>query len=114
MSLKDTAPMMAITTQVQAGVLPEVPHEKVWSMVLRTFVGGILLLVGLGLIAVEVVTLIKTHDKAQLSLWVFGAGLFLVILGPTVWSTQLVSQPFQVVLAMLRAVVDIVRGPKGA
>lgn len=113
MDMRHSGPVAAATGQLKAlDAFADVPHEKLASMLMRSVVGGLLLLVGLGLVAIAVVPLLKTGDKEKLSLPVFGTGLFLMVLGPTVWSTQLVSKPFQVVLALLRAVVDIVRGNK--
>jgi len=90
--------------------LQSVPPEKLSKMIVRTLVGTLFVLLGVLFILLQVKLLYNSKDVAKLSLWLLGGGTFLVVLGATVWSSQLVITPLKVVLSLLGTVFDMIRG----
>lgn len=89
--------------------LEAIPREKLSKMLVRTLVGTIFVILGVGLIALQVKLLYSDKDLARLSLWLLGGGTFLVVLGATIWSSQLVITPLRVITGILGGVLDSIR-----
>lgn len=78
-------------------------------MLVRTLVGTIFVLLGIGLVVIQVKLIYDSKDIAKLSLWLLGGGTFLVVLGATIWSSQLVITPLRVITGVLGGVLDSIR-----
>lgn len=91
-------------------------RAKVERMVARTLIGALLVAVGLSVLALLVLLPALDAWRRQTSPSVvvlilglcFGVGL--VVLGATVWSTQLVREPLVVIVATFRGIWDAYRG----
>ncbi len=99
---------------------PEIPAERLEQKVLRTFIGALFILVGLGLlvalVVVPVVLAWKANDVAKLSILLLvvglAGGLGMTVLGATVWSTELVASPLKLTVATFQGLYRTVRpGP---
>ena len=107
----------AIATQLQ-GVHPDVPTERLAEKVGRTFLGALFVAVGLGLLILLVVLPAiadaRPTNPVPLSLprllVGLGASGMLLVLGTTIWSSELMRAPIAFVIATLKAVFAIVRG----
>lgn len=91
-------------TQAQ---LRRIPPERLRQKVTRTLLGSGFVLAGAWLVSRAVRQVEHQHP---LNLWIFGTGVGLVVLGATIWSSELVLMPLKLVLALVRDVADIVRG----
>lgn len=89
--------------------LQTIPREKLSKMLVRTLVGTIFVLLGIGLVVIQVKLIYDSKDIAKLSLWLLGGGTFLVVLGATIWSSQLVITPLRVITGVLGGVLDSIR-----
>lgn len=89
--------------------LQAIPAEKLSKMVARTLIGLIFVLLGVGLIALQVKLIYDSKDLAKLSLWLLGSGTFLLVLGATIWSTQLVVTPLKTITGILGGILDMIR-----
>ena len=89
--------------------LQAIPKEKLSKMLVRTLVGTIFVLLGIGLVVLQVKLLYNDKDLARLSLWLLGGGTFLVVLGATIWSSQLVITPLKVITGILCGILDAIR-----
>jgi len=102
--IENTAARLSTLEHLQA-----VPKEKLSKMIVRTLIGTIFVLLGVGLIALQVKLIYESKDLAKLSLWLLGGGTFLVVLGATIWSSQLVITPLKVITGILGGILDTVR-----
>lgn len=84
-----------------------IPASRMREKVQRTALGTGFVLAGAWLVSRAVRQVEHQHP---LNLWIFGTGVGLVVLGATIWSSELVLMPLQLVLALVRDVADIVRG----
>jgi hypothetical protein len=116
--------MMRTLTQNTATRLaasrPDIPPERLEKKVLRTFIGSLFILVGLGLLAALVVVPVllawKAQDPAKLSILLvvvgLAGGLGMTVLGATVWSSELVAHPIELTVATFQGLYRTVRpGP---
>jgi len=103
-----------------AAVRPDIPPERLEKKVLRTFIGSLFILVGLGLLAALVVVPVllawKAQDSAKLSILLLtvglAGGLGMTVLGASVWSSELVAQPLKLTVATFQGLYRTVRpGP---
>ena len=83
-----------------ANLAPEIPRERVSTMIQRTLLG--LLFVGLG------VRLALASEGMTLYI-----GVGLVIIGSTIWSTQLVTGALKALVVPFRAFKDATKGETG-
>jgi len=100
------------TTATKLQSLPHlqaIPREKLSKMVVRTLVGAIFVLIGVGLMGLQVKLLYDSKDLAKLSLWLLGGGMFSIVLGASVWSTQLVITPLKIITDVLGTILDSIR-----
>lgn len=110
-------PIAGTTQQLQA-IHPEIPPEKLGSMVARSFLGGFFVLLGLGLLVVLVglpaISAFRAGTQPSLSLLALGFGVVLpvalCILGANVWSSQLVAKPIALTVAAFKGIWQTVRG----
>lgn len=111
----------AIATQLQ-DAHPDVPPERLPEKVGRSFLGALFVLVGLALLGFLVVApafaSVRHKDPVPLSLPLLflgiGSGFGMVVLGATIWSSELMKAPIAFVVATLRAIFAILRGQAGA
>lgn len=107
----------AIATQLQ-DAHPDVPPERLPEKVGRTLLGTLFVSIGLALLGLLVLwpglAAARTVNPVPLSLPLLfaglGAGFTMVILGATIWSSELMGAPIAFVLATLRGVFAAVRG----
>jgi len=111
-----TASRLAHTSGQFAALDASAGRAKVERMVARTIIGGLLVLVGLLLLGLLVVLPAleawRSHVAPSVLVLVLGLGfgVGLVVLGATVWSSQLVREPLVIVVATFRGLWDAYRG----
>lgn len=112
-------PSLATATAVNLRAIhPDIPVEKLGSMVGRTLIGALFVLVGLALLVllVGLPALTALHAGATDGIKTipvvigFAGGVGMVILGATVWSSQLVARPLALTIAAFKGVWQTVRG----
>jgi drug/metabolite transporter (DMT)-like permease len=77
-----------------------VPKQKWTSMVGRTLLGALFAGLGVYLVVAETMRANKGGDLTQ---WVIYAGIGLVLLGATVWSSQVVKQALVALVSPIKA-----------
>lgn len=116
-------PSLTTATAVNLQAIhPDIPVEKLGSMVGRTLIGALFVLVGLallfllvGLPAYSVMKAGTTDGLKTIPLVIgFAGGVGMVILGATVWSSQLVARPLALVIASFKGIWQTVRGTSGS
>jgi hypothetical protein len=110
-----------ITVQTAANlralVPSAVPDDRLEHKVLRTFIGALFVIVGVGVLLALVLVPVLLSWKAQsakelsLALTVLGlaGGLGMVVLGATVWSSDLVQHPLALTVATVKGIYRTVR-----
>lgn len=110
----------ATAPQLRAFVPPAVSDERLTQKVLRTLIGVLFVLIGLALLAALVVVPVALAWKAQntkdlsLAMTIVGlaGGLGMVVLGATVWSSDLVQHPLALTVATVKGIYRTVRPVK--
>lgn len=90
--------------------LQQVPPEKIAKMIMRTLIGTLFVVIGLLLLVIQISLLYKSQDIDKLSLWLLGGAVFMIILGATTWSSQIVLTPLKILSSFLREIVSAVKG----
>jgi drug/metabolite transporter (DMT)-like permease len=80
--------------------MEEVPKKKWTGMVGRTLLGALFAGLGVYLVVTETLRASKGSDPTQ---WVIYTGVGLVLLGATVWSTQVVKQAMLALVSPIKA-----------
>lgn len=97
------------TAQVKAQ-LAAIPRERFVGKAVRTFFG--LLFVGLGVAMVWLALSELHHSHTTVDRWLLGGGVGAMVLGATIWSSELVLAPLKLLLAFAGDVLAMVRGSK--
>lgn len=92
--------------------LQEVPQSKLARMIVRTLIGALFVVIGTGLLLLQIKLIYDSKDLSKLSLWLLCGGIFMIILGASTWSTQIVITPLKVITSVLAELFGIVRGTK--
>lgn len=113
---KSIANQTATRLAVKNPELEEIPLSKRATMVLRTGIGILFVVIGLLLLVfltvLPIIAAYKANDMKSVSLTLvfvgLGAGIALAILGASVWSSTLMKNPIRVVLETLKSVLDVI------
>lgn len=101
------------TTGLQRAIqLGEVPPEKWHTMIGRTLIGALFVVLGVGLLALSGYVILRTETVSVLVGTMGAVGLVMVIVGATVWSTQVVTRAIGALLNPAKAIREIIKGTK--
>lgn len=98
--------------------LQQIPDDKLGMMLGRTVIGALFVLVGIALLVLLVgfpaygaLHTGSTDGVKTIPLVIgFAGGVGMVILGATVWSSQLVAKPLALVIASFKGIWGTIRG----
>ena len=99
-------------TQQMLG-LHAVPKEKFGAMLVRTGIGGLFVLIGIGVLGVAGYVVVVNQAITLLALIAGAVGLGFLLIGATVWSSQIVVSAMKALMSPMKSLRALIKGTNG-